>query len=92
MLTLDPVDGPECPRCGCRDSVAVARAKRWGVSVARLQCTLCGQKFYEQAVVYPVLKCPKCKSRKVPVKSTRKGTRYHKCEECAHSFKSQEQA
>jgi len=45
----------------------------------------------DEVVVWHKIKCPKCKSEKVPVYSTQGRIRYHKCAECNHNFKSIEE-
>jgi len=44
-------------------------------------------------VMYMKVRCPKCRSTKVPVyDSSHLPIRYHKCSECGHNFKSIEKA
>ena len=43
-----------------------------------------------EVVIWHTVQCPRCKSEKVPVITTRKPIRYHKCENCGHHFKSVE--
>lgn len=49
-----------------------------------------GRKREGDAVIYHVLRCPKCKSPKIRVYRTMLPVRYHKCHECGHRFKSVE--
>lgn len=39
-MTLQKINGPECPRCGCRDSRPVSEARRWGRGQRR-RCAYC---------------------------------------------------
>ena len=39
------------------------------------------------AVIYRPLKCPRCKSKKVKIYSTKENTRYCLCRACDHRFK-----
>jgi len=41
-----------------------------------------------KVVIYHIVHCPVCKSTNVPVYSTEKPIRYHKCSDCGHNFKS----
>ena len=41
--TLEFVDGPECPTCGCRDSTLVRATTHWGERAERRQCRHCGR-------------------------------------------------
>jgi DNA-directed RNA polymerase subunit M/transcription elongation factor TFIIS len=47
----------------------------------------------DKPVIYHVLRCPKCKKKRVPVYSKEKESpvRYHKCLDCGVRFKSVEQ-
>ena len=44
-----------------------------------------------QPIIYKKLRCPECGSDKVPIHTTKKPIRYHKCGNCGHNFKSVEQ-
>ena len=44
-----------------------------------------------RTIIWYVIKCPKCKSTKVPVTKTCRPIRYHKCSDCGYNFKSVEQ-
>ena len=39
-------------------------------------------------VIWYKIKCPVCGSENVPVYHTARPIRYHKCEDCGHTFKS----
>lgn len=41
-MNLKEVQGPECPRCGCRDASQVRQVSRWGQPAQRLRCRHCG--------------------------------------------------
>ena len=41
-------------------------------------------------IIWQPVKCPECGSEKVPVHTTRKPIRYHKCDDCGCRFKSVE--
>jgi len=41
-------------------------------------------------VLYHVIHCPKCGGDNVPVVTTRRPIRYHKCKKCGYCFKSVE--
>ena len=46
MTGLERCDGPECPVCGCLDTVPCLARNRWGGgSVARFRCRNCGKVF-----------------------------------------------
>lgn len=44
----------------------------------------------DRGVVYHVVVCPACGSKKTHVTSTRRPIRLHKCRDCGHTFKSVE--
>lgn len=44
----------------------------------------------DDVVYYHKVRCPKCGSENVTVETTRKPIRYHKCQDCGHTFKSVE--
>lgn len=39
-------------------------------------------------IIYHKIRCPKCGGGNVPIHTTRKRIRYHKCDDCGHNFKS----
>jgi transcription elongation factor Elf1 len=43
-MFLEPADGPECPRCGCRDSkiVEAGNPAGWFARQGRARCGACG--------------------------------------------------
>jgi len=43
-----------------------------------------------KTVYWHVIRCPYCKSKKVPVCHTNRPIRYHKCVDCGETFKSVE--
>jgi hypothetical protein len=103
-LFIDKIDGPACTYCGCRD-VEVRKEPdpdEWFASGIAV-CNHCSRQFVymhhneeqEEArvgsgVVFQRVKCPVCKSKDVPVKSTVDRIRYHKCRDCGRNFKSVE--
>ncbi len=42
MIHLKRVDGPECHKCGCQDSVALRSFSRWGKPWEQRRCEFCG--------------------------------------------------
>ena len=40
------------------------------------------------AVIYHVIKCPKCGSDNTKILTTKRPIRYHACSECGHGFRS----
>jgi len=53
-MTLQRVQGPDCPECGCQDAEVVDRGTRWGQPHERRQCNHCGRTWYaavEQSAV-----------------------------------------
>jgi len=44
----------------------------------------------DNVIYYYIMKCPKCGSEKITVVTTRRPLRYHKCDDCGHTFKSVE--
>ncbi len=44
--SLQRVEGPECPRCGCEDTELLEEVTRWGKRSERRQCNHCGKVFY----------------------------------------------
>ena len=100
---LHKAAGPECPGCGCQDSRVVGRVLSGGVLCASRVCTHCGNQWSSSAsgqdhrpglfdraksVIFPRLRCPWCRSKKVKTTSTQKPVRYHKCSDCGYPFKS----
>ena len=105
MMRLQKVNGDECKDCGCEASEVVQRFKRWGKPYVLRQCEACGSEYQvpdpasngqaksvddDQGIPYLVNRCPKCGSSNIPVKSTRRPIRWHKCGDCLHTFKSVE--
>lgn len=45
---------------------------------------------HHKIVIWHKIKCPECDSHRVPVHTTRKPIRYHKCLDCGCLFKSVE--
>ena len=105
MIRLQPIEGPDCPDCGCTDSAEVDRVtwgdremsvricgncgRRWRVGVAELESTTdTTTPTGTQGVAYHVLRCPECGSDATRVTSTRRPLRWHKCDDCDHTFKS----
>ena len=76
-----------CTNCGCQyqiaESIPTPRAQPAEKPAERPQRN-------GDAVIYHVLRCPKCNSPKVRVYRTMLPVRYHKCHECGHRFKSVE--
>ena len=48
---LEPVEGPECPYCGCKDVRVVDQRSRWGKPIVRSRCRHCGAMFTAAAPV-----------------------------------------
>ena len=46
----------------------------------------------ERPVIYHVVICPACGSKRTRVTSTRRPIRHHKCQACSHTFKSMEKS
>jgi len=87
-------EGPECPGCGCRDTVHKRPGRGRGIpwidgGVGRYRCRNCAREFFP-AVYYPDARCPTCGSADVPVTSTRRPVRHHKCRDCRSCFTSHE--
>jgi len=95
------IDGPACPRCGCRDTELVGRGTRWGKPIQQRRCRHCRREWTvrpengdrESAQYVPVLysleiRCPSCDSTNTVVTSTRRPIRHHKCRDCGICFKS----
>jgi DNA-directed RNA polymerase subunit RPC12/RpoP len=96
--------GPCCPRCGCNDTaLAAVGSPPQGRAWARFACGHCAAEFCVgsppaggesvQGVIYRPLRCPKCGSDRTPVtsspaKSWGRKKRWHKCDDCEHTFKS----
>lgn len=102
---LRKVQGPECPVCGCRDSVVLDWRDTWGDWRHEIRrCNRCGRE-YRRAVRLEILDgttnfekprrggavCPRC-GEFVPAYRTMSGApviRYHACG-CGARFKSVE--
>ncbi len=92
------------PNCGCEDSALLRRTKWWGKGHDTRRCNHCGRRFQaaateepkaeqpsrpeDRGVVYRVIACPRCGSRKTKVTSTRRPRRHHKCLDCRYAFQS----
>lgn len=101
-MQLDPVDGPECPRCGCRDCRVESTYKRWGKPFATVRCAHCNKRHEApqaaesdkptepetNPATWPYPKCPACNSSRTKVRRTKKPIRYQECVACGHKFKS----
>lgn len=74
---LSKVEGPECPGCGCCDSVVVERSTWFGKPQESRRCTNCGKKF--NAPAPPVPNAPRA-----PEPSVNQGVVYHviRCPQC----------
>lgn len=103
MFSLRKIDGPECQCCGCRDSRLLRRTQWFNRPCERRRCNHCGSEWNailepeaepEQnlhSVVFPTLRCPKCRSKQVKVQGKKPhGVRQHKCDDCGWTFKSVE--
>ena len=101
---LAKIDGAECPECGCTESEMIRDLDHWGTRSEERRCGHCSNVFIVQledevqdeapgngAVIYPVLRCPRCKLKRPGVKSTRGLIRHHKCDGCGARFKSAEE-
>ncbi len=95
----------DCPQCGCNRYETVRRATRWGKPVEKVRCDACGSEWTwtgdkpkaetktespNPAIIYHIMRCPKCGGNETHVTSTRRPTRHHKCKSCNHTFKSVE--
>lgn len=104
-MRLEKVTGPECPKCGCSDSVVIRSEVRWGKAQDRRRCQNCSSTWsapaaedlddqvhakQHQAVVYHVMRCPSSSGTRVLVTHTERPIRYHRCQDCRHRFKSVE--
>lgn len=103
MLTKVTTTSP-CRSCGCPDSHVVRVARQWGTMSEKRQCSLCGRTRWQaiegsdeasdssMGVVWQRVKCPKCRSTDVPVRSTADSgpplVQYRKCRRCGTNFKS----
>lgn len=90
---------PDCPRCGCNGTEAIAVVSVWGTAQEKRRCGHCGHEFTTRpephggkvCVPFHVLRCPFCRSKRPPVTSTRPdGIRCHRCRSCGRSFTSRE--
>lgn len=45
----------------------------------------------EAPVIFQPVRCPRCRSKRTLVKSSRPPVRHHKCSDCGENFKSVEQ-
>lgn len=102
VMQLSKTSGPNCPGCGCNATTLVGAGERFGRPWARYECNFCHRSFSNGAqppatsevvngVVYRPVKCPKCKSKKTRVHTTRPPIRYHQCNNCGQQFKSVEE-
>lgn len=94
------VVAPECPKCGCNATELVGAGERMGRAWARFACDHCTSQFFLgtnpqvdgeiNGVVEQPVRCPRCKSSKVPVDNTsRIGStkrRHRKCQNCQQGF------
>lgn len=46
-MRFQPIEGPECPACGCADCEPIAKATRWWgkTTMQKHRCNACGQQF-----------------------------------------------
>lgn len=96
------VEATTCGKCGCADRVTrhgqkYCRhcGKLWVRRIERASEKETVEDGTEEPevpgiVYYHVMKCPECKSGNTRTTSTQRPTRYHKCKECGHNFKSTE--
>lgn len=99
---LQKVNAPECPKCGCNATHLAGAGERAGRAWARFACDFCSAQFFlgsppstngvTNGVVEQPVRCPACKSRKVPVNNTKRVgntiLRHRKCGNCSHTFNS----
>ena len=70
------------------------------VTITRARCGFCGHEWTDRdveplddhAVLYRPMRCPSCNGSRCRVTKTAGATRYHKCGDCSHRFKSIEAA
>ncbi len=96
---LSKLLGPECPRCGCPESLFVAARETFAdgqnISQESRECVNCGLAFQVRltrpAPEFLVLRCPWCQSEKVSTSGSGPGgVRFHRCVECLRPFRSLE--
>lgn len=94
--------GTECPKCGCEEAELVRRSSWWGKPTERVACGHCGTEYTRTeaettepegspCIVFPVIRCPRCRSKNTRITSTRDALRWHSCDECQRPFRSLEQ-
>lgn len=104
MMDLHKVHSVDCPTCGCNSTALIGAGGTIPRVWARFQCGFCGKLFtvgsdpteerVTNGVVYQTTncRCPKCKAKNPPVRSTQGRIRYHQCQNCGQNFKSVEAA
>jgi uncharacterized Zn finger protein len=49
-MSLPVADGPECPKCGCRDAETFGAVVRWGFEGTAAVCRHCGHQWTDEQV------------------------------------------
>lgn len=98
-------EAAECSHCGCKDFRLYGTSrhcrhcgKPWirrlvpeskvEVKAVTAPAVVRGD---PNTVSYHVVRCPSCGSKNTKVSSTRRPIRHHKCKDCEHNFKSEEE-
>lgn len=89
-----------CPKCGCPEVRSEGtRPAGFRRRTRRVACAHCGHRYKQllkeqesdqelETIIVQLPYCPKCLSEKPFTTGTSGATRYHKCRECGHKFKS----
>lgn len=99
-MRLDRVAAADCPECGCNATKLIGAGGTFPRVWARFGCEFCGKEFQIgtnpavsqeiNGVVEVPVRCPKCKSTRVPVGNTQTvgntKKRHRKCENCGQRF------
>ena len=101
MNLLEPIDGPECPRCGCRDgrTVSIQNSLTGKTQTRHIECNHCGQLHFQTGYTdgrkrgaavrwTPHAPCPYCRGTDTKITGTAEPVRYHRCGSCRGTFHS----
>ena len=100
--SLQKVQAPECPKCGCNATTIIGAGTHGTRAWARFSCDFCDSQFVIGAdptipkevngVIEVPVRCPRCQSTKVPVQNTQKLgraiKRHRTCGNCGQLFSS----